>query len=94
MGLGRSFRHLASEKLKKCQPCHQWSKVCPNHYLALGESMNFLHQLDPKIWGKPSYHLFPPTRTLTHLPIMSPIMTPAIMGYKSAPRSEQYVEWV
>ena len=72
MGLGRSFRHLASEKLKKC----------------------FLHQLDPKIWGKPSYHLFPPTRTLTHLPIMSPIMTPAIMGYKSATRSEQYVEWV
>ena len=39
-------------------------------------------------------NMFPPTRTIVHLPIMSPIMTPSIIGYKSATNSEQYVEWV
>ena len=39
-------------------------------------------------------NMFPPSRTIVHLPIMSPIMTPSIIGYKSATNSEQYVEWV
>ena len=38
--------------------------------------------------------MVPQTRTFVHLPIMAPIMTPSIMGYKSATRSEQYVERV
>ena len=36
-------------------------------------------------------NMFPPPRTIVHLPIMSPIMTPSILGYKSATPSEQYV---
>ena len=36
-------------------------------------------------------NMLPPTRTFVHLPIMSPIMTPSIMGYKFATPSEQYV---
>ena len=35
---------------------------------------------------EPHHHLnlFPPARTFVHLPIMSPIMTPSIMGYNPA----------
>ena len=39
-------------------------------------------------------NMLPPTRTFVHLPIMSPIMTPSIMGYKSTSPSEQYAERV